>query len=213
MAEPASDVPRLPSFLSCVSRLFRRSTRAAASVPMPDNLDAHVLTRIRNIPRPEAVAATVSVAVSVVLLLLKLLAYYYTGSAAIFSDALEQIVNVLASGFAAYSLFLAHQPADEQHPYGHGKVEFLSAGFEGGMILLAAVVIAIRAADALIHGARPEKVDVGFLLIALAGGINGFVGLFLIRSAKRNGSITLLADGKHLLSDAVTSVGVLVALA
>src|SRR5215212_3141016 len=148
-----------------------------------------MLRWFRHVPKPELYAAAASVGVSIALLVVKFVAYYLTGSAAIFSDALEQIVNVLASSFAGYSLFLAHQPADEQHPYGHGKVEFLSAGFEGGMILLAAVVIAIRAMDALIHGARPEKVDVGFLLIALAGGINGFVGLFLIRSARRNGSI------------------------
>ncbi len=86
-----------------------------------------------------------SVVVSVVLLAVKFAAYYLTGSAAIFSDALESIVNVIASLVAAYSLLLAHQPADAQHPYGHGKIEFLSAGFEGGMILLAAAVIACRA--------------------------------------------------------------------
>src|SRR3954466_14228488 len=114
-----------------------------------------------HVPRRELSAAAVSLSVSCLLLVLKFVAYYMTGSMAVFSDALEQIVNVLASSFAGYSLFLAHQPADAQHPYGHGKVEFLSAGFEGGMILLAAVVIAFRAADAIIHGAKPEKVDLG----------------------------------------------------
>jgi cation diffusion facilitator family transporter len=172
-----------------------------------------VISQIRHIPRAEATAAMVSLIVSVVLLLIKALAYYYTGSAAIFSDALEQIVNVLASAFAGYSLYLAHQPADALHPYGHGKVEFFSAGFEGGMILLAAVVIAFRASDAIVHHARPEQLDMGFLLIALAGGVNGAVGLFLMRSARVHHSITLEADGKHLLSDAITSIAVLVALA
>src|SRR5215212_5977956 len=111
-----------------------------------------MLRGVRNIPRPEFVAAAASVAVSVVLLAIKFAAYYMTGSAAIFSDALESIVNVVASVVAAWSLFLAHQPADAQHPYGHGKVEFLSAGFEGGMILIAAIVIVGRAIEEMIAG-------------------------------------------------------------
>src|SRR5881394_3251193 len=84
-------------------------------------------------------AAALSVVVSVVLLAIKFTAYWFTASAAIFSDAMESIVNVIASGFALYSVILAHAPADAKHPYGHGKIEFLSAGLEGGMMLLAAV--------------------------------------------------------------------------
>src|SRR5881227_4184280 len=96
------------------------------------------------VPKSEATAAMLSLVVGIALLVIKFLAYFLTGSAAIFSDALESIVNVAASSFAAYSLFLAHQPADREHPYGHGKVEFMSAGFEGGMIVLAALVILER---------------------------------------------------------------------
>src|SRR5688500_6416694 len=106
----------------------------------------------RHVPRPEIVAAAASVVVSVVLLGVKLVAYYLTGSPAIFSDALERIVNVIASLVATSSLLLAHQPADAQHPYGHGKVAFLSAGFEGGMILVAAAVIAFRAVEQMFAG-------------------------------------------------------------
>jgi cation diffusion facilitator family transporter len=171
-----------------------------------------VLRQIRNVPRAEFNAAALSVGVSVALLAIKFVAYYVTGSAAIFSDALESIVNVLASLFAAYSLFLAHQPADEKHPYGHGKVEFLSAGFEGGMILLAAVIITARAIQAMIQGPKVEKLDLGLLLMAVAGIVNGGVGLYLIRAGRARSSVTLVADGKHLLSDAVTSAGVVVAL-
>src|SRR4051812_8650029 len=87
---------------------------------------------LAHVPRPEARAAVLSVVIGISLLGLKFAAYFLTGSAAIFSDALESIVNVVASLFAAYSLALAHTPADVEHPYGHGKVEFLSAGFEGG---------------------------------------------------------------------------------
>ena len=167
---------------------------------------------LRHVPRAEALAAATSVVVSVLLLALKFTAYYITGSAAIFSDALESIVNVIASGVALYSLALAHRPADAKHPYGHGKAEFLSAGFEGGMILIAAVVIAVRAVEVLIAGALPQQLDVGLALIAIAGAVNGAVGLLLLVTGRRRGSITLVADGKHLLTDAITSGAVLLAL-
>lgn len=157
-------------------------------------------------------AATVSVVISVLLTLIKFIAYYLTGSSAVFSDALESIVNVVASGFALYSVILAHLPADAKHPYGHGKIEFLSAFFEGGMILLAAFVILIRAIDALIHGPEIEKINLGAVLMLAAMVVNGLIGIYLIRSGRKHGSIALVADGKHLFSDAITSAAVLVAL-
>src|SRR5437764_14659946 len=107
--------------------------------------------RLSYVPRPEATAAAISVVVAILLMLIKFVAYYQTRSAAIFSDALESIVNVVASMVAAWSLFLAHQPADAQHPYGHGKVEFLSAAFEAGMTLLAPLVIVQRAIEEMIQ--------------------------------------------------------------
>jgi cation diffusion facilitator family transporter len=167
---------------------------------------------LKHVPRAEAIAAATSVVVSVLLLAMKFVAFYLTGSAAIFSDALESIVNVIASLVAMYSLLLAHQPADAQHPYGHGKVEFLSAGFEGGMIILAALVIAFRAVEEMIRGPEMHQLDVGLVLIALAGALNGAVGLGLLIVGRQRGSITLIADGKHLLSDAITSAAVLAAL-
>lgn len=157
-------------------------------------------------------AAIFAVAIGFLLLLIKFSAYVITGSAAILSDALESIVNVLAGGFALYAVILAHQPADREHPYGHGKVEFLSAGFEGGMIILAALIIAVRAVERLIWPAPVLRVDLGVLLTVFAMIVNGGLGLFLIRQGKRSKSITLEADGKHLLSDAITSVVVLAAL-
>jgi cation diffusion facilitator family transporter len=171
-----------------------------------------MLRWFRHVPKPEMNAAAMSVGVSVLLLVLKFVAYYLTGSMAVFSDALESIVNVLASSFAAYSLMLAHQPADAQHPYGHGKVEFMSAGFEGGMILLAALLILARAIQELFVGPAITAVDSGLILMVIAGCVNGAVGLYLIRAGRRAGSVTLAADGKHLLSDAVTSVAVVIAL-
>jgi cation diffusion facilitator family transporter len=162
--------------------------------------------------RAEQRAAVISLVVGVILLATKFIAYLLTGSAAIFSDAMESIVNVLASGFALYAIVLAHRPADESHPYGHGKIEFMSAGFEGGMILLAAIFIAARAIEKLIEGATVQRVDRGLLLIAFAMLVNAAVGVFLIRSGRKHGSITLEADGKHLFSDAVSSVVVFIAL-
>ena len=162
--------------------------------------------------RSERRAAVLSLAVSVALMAVKFVAYFVTGSSAIFSDALESIVNVLASSLALYSIVLAHAPADARHPYGHGKVEFLSAAFEGGMIVLAALVITARAVEQLVRGARVERLDAG---IALTGGamlVNALVGVLVLRAGRRHGSIALEADGKHLLSDVVTTAGVLAAL-
>src|SRR2546421_6903547 len=102
-------------------------------------------------PPSEATAGLASVVVGIALLVLKFVAYFVTGSAAIFSDAMESIVNVLASAFAVYALYYAHRPADREHPYGHGKIEFMSAGFEGGMILVAALVIAWHAIEATLR--------------------------------------------------------------
>lgn len=167
-----------------------------------------------SIPRPEARAILLSLTVGFILLTIKFIAYFLTGSAAIFSDAMESIVNVLASAVAAWALVVAHQPADAAHPYGHGKAEFLSAGFEGGLIVLAAIVIAVKTADMLLfHGIHVAKLGTGLILIAIAMLINGSAGLYLIRTGRKQGSLTLEADGHHLLSDAITSAATLIALA
>jgi cation diffusion facilitator family transporter len=152
--------------------------------------------------------------VGITLLIVKFTAYFITESTAIYSDAVESIANVLGSAFAFYALSVAHRPADKDHPWGHGKIEFLSAGFEGGLILLAAVFIVIRTADALWHGEllREQALDYGLLLVVLAMVVNGVVGLILLRTGQKQGSMTLEADGKHLLSDVITSAGVLTAL-
>ncbi len=167
-----------------------------------------------HVPRDEARAAVLALAVGLLLTGVKFVAYFLTGSAAVFADALEGLVNVAAAAFALYSIVLAHRPADANHPYGHGKVEFLSGGFEGGMILLAAVVSAVNAADHLLR-ARPlpeARLDAGLLLLAAALVVNGATGWYLVRVGRRRGSLALVADGHHLLSDAVTSVAAVGAL-
>ena len=170
---------------------------------------------LRHVPADEARAAGVALVVGVLLTGVKFAAYFLTGSAAVFSDAMEGIVNVTAASFALYSIVLAHQPADANHPYGHGKIEFLSGGFEGGMILLAAVVGSVKAADDLIRGTElaQSRLDWGLALMALTLPVNGAVGWYLVRTGRRKGSVTLVADGHHLITDALTSVVALAALA
>jgi cation diffusion facilitator family transporter len=170
----------------------------------------------RYIPRTEARAVLISVGVGVAMLAVKLLASERTGSAAILSDALEGIVNIVSSCFAVYALSTAHRPADREHPYGHGKIEFLSAGFEGGMIVLAAVVMIGGAAKHVHeihrHGAQLQAVGYGMLLLAVAMAVHWVLGLYLIRTGRRQNAITLEADGWHLLSDAITSAVALASL-
>jgi cation diffusion facilitator family transporter len=150
--------------------------------------------------------------IGALLMAVKFVAYYATKSSAIFSDAMENIVNVLSSAFAMYSIHVAHRPADAEHPYGHGKVEFLSAGFEGGMILLAAILIVTRALAALALGQGPEQLTLGMLVTGFSALLCALTGLALWRRGRTDGSMTLEADGIHLLSDAITGVVVLIAL-
>ena len=169
---------------------------------------------LARVPRVEARAVLLSVSVGLLLMGIKFTAYFLTGSAAVFSDAIESIVNVMASLVAGYALYLAHQPPDPNHPYGHGKAEFLAAGFEGGMVLLAAVVMAVKTLDTLLfHSLDAHELGVGLALVAAAMAVNGALGAWLVRTGRRQGSMTLEADGWHLLSDAVTSAAAIVALA
>lgn len=140
----------------------------------------------------------------------KIGAYLLTGSAAIFSDAVESIVHILATGMALYSIILSNKPPDESHPYGHNKVEYFSAGVEGFLIFTAAIVIIYSAISDIIKGPELEKLDTGAIIIFFAALINMFLGFYLIRIGKKTNSITLIADGKHVLTDSYTSAGVIV---
>jgi cation diffusion facilitator family transporter len=169
---------------------------------------------LKHVPAAEARALLISVAVGAALLFVKFGAYFVTGSTAIFADALEGIVNVIGSGFALYALVLAHRPADPEHPYGHGKIEFFSAGLEGGMILLAAAVSAAKAVETLLRHqhVRQGELGTGLMLLGIATGANAAVGLYLISAGRRRRSLVLEADGWHLMSDVVTSVAAIGAL-
>lgn len=157
-------------------------------------------------------AALISLVVGTALMLIKFVAYLFTGSSAVFSDALESIVNVIASGFALWAVRFSYQPADRTHPYGHGKIEFVSAMLEGSMILLAAVVILTQAIAEFYRLTPVEHLASGIVMVSAAMLVNGSLGVFLIIRGKRHNAIALKADGEHLISDAITSAAVLIAL-
>lgn len=149
----------------------------------------------------------------VVIMLVKFAAFFITHSNAILSDALESIINIMAGSFAYYSLRLSAKPKDSDHPYGHGKIEFISAGFEGGLILLAGLVIIGKSVINLLHPVEITKLDIGALMAGAAGLINYFLGQYLIRVGKTHRSVTLQADGKHLLADTWSSLGLIAGIA
>lgn len=152
-------------------------------------------------------------ALSVLLLLVKFLAYYLTASVAILTDALESIVNVAAGFIGLYGLYVAAKPRDRDHPYGHGKAEFLSAAVEGTMILTAGALIIYKSVQRLLHPRELEQLDMGMLLIAGAGLLNLLMGWWCLRVGKRNDSLALQSSGKHLLSDSWTTAGIMAGLA
>lgn len=143
-------------------------------------------------------------------MLAKFTAYFITNSNAILTDAAESIVNVLASSFAFYSIYLATLPKDENHPYGHGKVEFFSAFVEGVLIGIAGIIIIFKASYDLIYPGIIKQLFEGALIIGATGLVNLLVAYFLINTGKKHHSLTLEADGKHLMVDAITSAGLVV---
>ncbi len=152
-------------------------------------------------------------ALSVILLVTKIVAYFLTSSVAILTDALEGIVNVVAGFFGLYSLYLSAKPKDEDHPYGHGKIEFVSAAVEGTMICIAGLFILYTAVNHILHPGQLQKLDVGILLISLTALLNFIAGKICTRTGSKNNSLALVASGKHLLSDSYSTVGVLIGLA
>ncbi|MFZ6013170.1 MAG: cation diffusion facilitator family transporter [Bacteroidota bacterium] len=150
---------------------------------------------------------------SVVLLVTKLSAYYITHSVAILTDALESIVNVVAGFFGLYSLHLSAKPHDEDHPYGHGKIEFISAAVEGSLITVAGLMILYESIRGLIIPRDIEKLDLGIMLVGVTALVNFAVGSICVKTGRKNHSQALIASGSHLLSDTYSTVGILVGLA
>ena len=153
-------------------------------------------------------AMRISLIVGIFMLAGKMTAYQLTGSAAIFSDAAESVVHVVAVAFAVFSLWLSFRPAVPQFQYGYERIAFFSAGFEGAMIVLAAGSILFAASQKWRHGLAVENLGHGVVLIVAAGVLNAGLGWYLLRVGRRNHSLILEADGKHVLTDSWTSFGV-----
>ncbi len=157
-------------------------------------------------------AISLSLGVGLLMLAGKWYAYSITGSAAILSDAAESVVHVFAVTFAAFSLWFSLKPADTDHPYGHEKVSFFSAGMEGALIILAAVYIIYAAVQKWMAGLAVENLGMGTLYTAAATTINAALGGYLLWQGKRHNSLILVANGKHVLTDSWTSFGVIIGL-
>ncbi len=156
--------------------------------------------------------STISLSLGFVLLLLKFYAFHVTNSQSILSDALESIVNVVAGLITLIVIILASAPADKEHPYGHGKIESMASTFEGGAILFAGILIIIQSIQTLFHGARIEEVDTGLIIVIFAGLVNGVLGGILYKRGKKLNSEALVSSGVHLVTDLLTSLGVVAGL-
>ena len=150
--------------------------------------------------------------ISIVLFIIKIIAWYLTDSVAILTDALESIVNVVAGLIGVYSLYVSAKPRDTDHPYGHGKVEFISAAIEGTLIAVAGFIIIYEAINNLLHPHQIKKLDWGILLVAVTAIVNYIVGMICLRTGKKNNSLALVASGNHLKSDTYTTAGIVVGL-
>ncbi|HEY4936498.1 MAG TPA: cation diffusion facilitator family transporter [Puia sp.] len=150
--------------------------------------------------------------VAVLLFSLKIIAWWLTRSVAILTDALESIVNVIAGLVGLYSLSIASKPRDSNHPYGHGKAEFLSAAIEGTLIMLAGVFIIYEAVNQLIHPKELHQLNYGILLVGISAIINFVLGLYAVKKGKENNSEALQASGHHLQSDTYSTLAIILGL-
>ena len=150
--------------------------------------------------------------VGVILFIGKLIAWHLTNSDAVFSDAMESIVNIISAFMGLYSLYLAAQPKDENHPYGHGKVEFVTSGVEGTLIIFAGIIIIVEAVDSLLHTNALKKLDYGIFIVLGTAIANYLMGYISIQKGKKENSIVLISSGKHLQSDTYTTIGVVLSL-
>lgn len=162
--------------------------------------------------RPAHFYAYLSLAASFLVISLKLMAFWVTGSVGFLSDAVESVANILAAGVAVWALMLARRPPDATHAFGHSKAEYFSSALEGILILIAAGGIAVTAGGRLFNPQLLHQLDLGLVLNLLATLINGSVAWILLRASRRLRSITLRADAHHLFTDVWTSVGILLGI-
>jgi len=148
----------------------------------------------------------------IILFVAKIIAWKLTNSDSVFSDAMESIVNVISAFMGLYSLYLASKPKDEDHPYGHGKVEFVTAGIEGSLIAIAGIMIIYEGINSLVVGRVLKGLDWGIAIIAATALVNYLLGYISIKKGERENSIVLISSGKHLQSDTITTLGVVISL-
>lgn len=148
----------------------------------------------------------------ILLMVIKAFAYWLTNSNTVLTDALESVINNLAGAFALYSLYFASKPPDRNHPYGHGKIEFVSASIEAGLIMSAGIIMIGKAGYNLFNPQVIQEIDTGIYLTGGAGLVNFLLGGILIHEGKKHDSMTMEADGKHLMSDALSTVGMIIGL-
>ena len=157
-------------------------------------------------------AICMSLLIAILLMAAKFYTYHLTNSSAVLSDALESIINVVAAAFAVGSIWMAARPPDSDHPYGHGKIEYFSAGFEGALIIFAAIGIFKTGISHLLMPVPLSNLQAGLAILVVAAVVSLLLGVGLIRVGNRVQSLTLIADGKHVLTDVYTSVGVVAGL-
>jgi cation diffusion facilitator family transporter len=182
-------------------------------------MSARVFNRAQSVPREQrrarrtlAAFAWLSVGAALTTIVMKGAAYWLTGSVGLLSDALESLVNLAAAIVTLIMLQVAARPPDEEHAFGYSKAEYFASGFEGALIFLAALAIMAAAIERLLAFQALEQLGVGLLISTTAAVVNGAVATVLMRAGKRHNSIALEADGRHLLTDVWTSVGVILAL-
>ncbi len=160
----------------------------------------------------KSTAALIAIIGSLIVFSIKFIAFFISNSVALLSDALESIVNILASGMMFLSIYISEKPADDTHNYGHQKVEDISSAFEGIFIIAAAILIVNAAAGRLFVPVELLEVNLAIAISALATGINAGISILLTRTAKSSGSAALEGDAKHLLSDVISTVGIWIGL-
>lgn len=150
--------------------------------------------------------------VAILLFGIKMFAWFLTQSLAVLTDSLESVVNVITGFMGLYSLKLAAVPRDRSHPYGHGKIEFISAGIEGALIFIAGIFIIVKSGMSFFSPTEIEKIETGIAIIAVSAVINFGFGAWAIRTGKRNNSLALQASGSHLQTDTYTTLGIIIGL-
>ncbi|MBA2250341.1 MAG: cation transporter [Chitinophagaceae bacterium] len=150
--------------------------------------------------------------IAIILFLVKMTAWYITGSVAILTDALESTVNVVAGLIGVYSLYISAKPKDADHPYGHGKVEFISAAVEGTLITVAGMLIIYNATINLIHPHTIARLDYGIILVGSTAVVNFIAGTICLRTGIKNNSLPLISSGKHLRTDTWSTLGIVIGL-